>query len=229
MEVQILGEGAFSSALVHLAPGESFVSESGAMFRASPNVDIDVTTRSRGKGGLLGGIKRLVAGESFFLSTYRVTDQHPGEVGLAPVLQGEVRAVALDGSAAWLCAGGSYIGSDAGLQVDTQFQGLKGLFTGEGLFFLRVSGAGDLIVSAFGRLDEVAVDGELVVDSGHVVAFEENLTYSLGKAGGSWIQSYLGGEGLVMRFSGRGRLLVQSHNRKEFGRTLGGRLPPREN
>ena len=98
----------------------------------------------------------------------------------------------------------------------------------EGLFFLRVTGAGTLVVSAFGALEEVAVDGELVVDSGHVVAFEESLTYSLGKAGGSWLQSFLGGEGVVLRFRGRGRLLVQSHNRSEFGRTLGGRLPPRE-
>ena len=50
------------SALVHLDPGETFVSESGAMFRASSNVDIDVTTKTRGKGGLLAGIKRLVGG-----------------------------------------------------------------------------------------------------------------------------------------------------------------------
>jgi uncharacterized protein (TIGR00266 family) len=120
------------------------------------------------------------------------------------------------------------VGSDAGLKLDTQFQGLKGLFTGEGLFFLHVSGAGTLVVSAFGALDEVPLDGELIVDSGHVVAFEETLSYSLGKAGGSWLQSFLGGEGVVMRFRGRGRLLVQSHNRTEFGRALGGRLPPRE-
>ena len=228
MKVEILGEGAFSSALVRLAPGEAFVSESGAMVRASANVDVDVTTRSRGKGGILAGVKRLLAGESFFLSTYRVTDGRAGEVGLAPVLQGEVRQLALDGSAAWLCAGASYVGSDAGLELDTQFQGLKGLFSGEGLFFLRVNGAGTLLVSAFGALEELPVDGELVVDGGHVVAFEESLTYSLGKAGGSWLQSFLGGEGVVLRFRGRGRLLVQSHNRGEFGSTLGGRLPPRE-
>ena len=228
MNVEIIGEGAFSSALVHLGPGDEFVSESGAMFRASANVDIDVTTRSRGKGGILGGIKRLLAAEHFFFSTYRVTDGQAGEVGLAPTLQGDVRRVALDGARAWICAGGSYLGSDSSLQVDTQFQGLKGMFTGEALFFLRVSSAGNLLVSAFGHVSEVDVDGELVVDTGHVVAFEESLEYSIGKAGSSLIHSFLGGEGLVMRFRGRGKLLVQSHNRKEFGRTLGGKLPPRE-
>lgn len=228
MKIDIIGEGAFSSALVHLDPGDNFVSESGAMFRASSNVDIDVTTRSRGKGGILSGIKRLFAGENFFFSTYTVTDAAPGEVGLAPVLQGEVRTLTLDDTTAWLCAGGSYLGSDASIQVDTQFQGFKGFFTGEAIFFLRVSGVGEMLVSAFGKISEIEVDGELVVDTGHVVAFEEGLEYSISKAGGSWFQSWLGGEGLVLRFRGHGRLLVQSHNPSEYGKTLGGLLPPRE-
>jgi uncharacterized protein (TIGR00266 family) len=228
MNIEIIGEGAFSSALVHLDPDDTFVSESGAMFRASSNVDIDVTTRSRGKGGILGGLKRLLAAEHFFFSTYSVTDSQAGEVGLAPTLQGEVRQVDLDGSTAWLCAGGSYLGSDSAIEVDTKFQGIKGLFTGESVFFLRVAGRGGLLVSAFGGISELEVDGEVVVDTGHVVAFEESLDYSISKAGGSWIQSWLGGEGVVMHFRGHGRLLVQSHNPTEFGSTLGGKLPPRE-
>ncbi len=228
MNVEIIGEGAFRSALVRIEPGETFISESGAMFRASSNVDIDVTTRSKGQGGILSGLKRLIASENFFFSTYRVTDGASGEVGLAPVLQGDVHVVSVEASRPWLCAGGSYIGSDEDLLVDTKFQGLKGLFTGEGLFFLHVSGAGRLLVSAFGQIGTIDVDGELVVDTGHVVAFEEGLEYTLGKAGGSWIRSFLGGEGMVMRFRGRGKLLVQSHNRKEFGRAIGGKLPPRQ-
>ena len=52
MNVEVLPHGAFYSALVHLEPGDSFVSDSGAMFRASSNVDIDVTTKTKGGGGL---------------------------------------------------------------------------------------------------------------------------------------------------------------------------------
>ena len=88
MKIDVLSKGAFESALVHLAPGDEFVSESGAMYRASANVDIDVTTRSRGSGGLLGGVKRLLALDTFFLSTYRTTDGQGGEVGVAPTHQG---------------------------------------------------------------------------------------------------------------------------------------------
>lgn len=229
MNIEILPNGAFHSALVHLDPGDRFQSDSGAMFRASSNVDIDVTTRSKGGGsGIAAGLKRLVAGDSFFLSTYATTDGAPGEVGLAPTLQGEVRRVGVTSATPWLCAGGSYLGSDAELALDLRFQGLKGLLSGERLFFVQVAGDGDLLVNAYGRISEVEVDGELVVDTGHVVAFEETLQYSLRKVTRSLVQSFLSGEGFVLHFSGRGKLLVQSHNPKEFGSRLGKRLPPRE-
>src|SRR5262245_34473453 len=117
MKIDVIGKGSFATALISLNPGESFVSEAGAMYRASNNIDIDVTARSRGKGGLLSGIKRMFGGESFFLSTYSVMDGQPGEVGLAPVHQAEIRAVQMDGSRAWICAGGSYLGSTPGLQL----------------------------------------------------------------------------------------------------------------
>ena len=227
MNIEIQGNGAFDSALVHLQPGESFVSESGAMYRASTNVDIDVTTRSRGSGGLLAGVKRLLSRESFFFSTYKTTDGLAGEVGLAPTHQGRIETLELDGSSDWYCAGGSYLGSTAGLGIDTEFQGVKGFLSGEAPFFLRISGAGQLVVTAFGRIVEMDVDEPLTVDTGHLVAFESTLSYTLTKAGGSWFQSFLAGEGFVMEFTGQGRILTQSHNPKEFGTRLGPLLPKR--
>ncbi len=229
MRIEILSRGAFHSALVHLEGSDRFQSDAGAMYRASSNVDIDVTHRPKGAGaGVLGGLKRMVAGDSFFLSTYSTTDDRPGEVGLSPTLQGEVRRIAVEPGRAWLCAGGSYLGSDARLEMDLQFQGLKGLFSGENLFFVQVAGEGDLLVNSYGRMTELEVDGEWIIDTGHLVAFEETLSYRLTKASHSWVQSFLAGEGIVMHLRGKGRLIVQSHNPKEFGSRLGKQLPPRE-
>ena len=228
MRIDITSAGAFGSALVHLDAGDEFVSESGAMFRASSNVDIDVTTKSRGKGGVLGGLKRLLSAENFFFSTYRTTDGAPGEVGLAPILQGEVHHIVRDGNRRLMCAGGSYLGSSADIMVDTQWQGFRGFLTGEAPFFLSLDGAGDVLVSAFGRIDCVEMEDQLVVDTGHLVAFEEGIDYRLEKAGGSWMHSFLGGEGIVMHMTGKGRVWVQSHNPKEFGTLLGRLLPPRQ-
>jgi uncharacterized protein (TIGR00266 family) len=227
MDIQVVDRGAFSWALVGIRPGEQFVSESGAMFRSSSNIDVDVTTRSKRSGGLLSGLRRMLADESFFFSTYSCTDREDGEVGLAPKHQGQIATIDCDGVAGWVCTGGSYLGSTAGLNIDTDFQGLRGMFSGESLSFLNVSGAGTLLVNAFGRIEEVDVSGELTVDTGHVVAFQDSLHYSLGKAGGSWLQSFLAGEGVVLNFSGQGKLYVQSHNPDEFGKTLGPLLPER--
>jgi len=231
MNIEILGRGTFESALVHLEPGDEFISEAGAMFRASTNVDITVTTSSGDqKSGFLGkmmrGAARMLAGESFFLSKYEVTDDENGEVGIAPPHAGQLKVVELDGETAWLCAGGSYLGSEASLTVDTKFQGLKGMFTGAPISFSHVTGEGKMIVGAFGRISLIEVEDEVTVDTGHVVAFEETLDYKIGKPGKSWITTWLVGEGLVMHFHGQGKLLVQSHNMKEFGKELGSHLRP---
>lgn len=219
--------GAYSTLRVELAAGERFVSDAGLFVSGSGNIDIDVTARPKGQGGLLGGLKRLVSGDSFFMSTYTAAGR-PGHVLLAPTLPGEVRVVDLDGRSRWLCAGASFMACGPDVALDTRFQGLSGLFSGEGMFFVEASGQGPLVVMAFGQIRELVCDGDLVVDTGHLVAFEaDGLEYHITKAGGSWIASWLAGEGLVMRFRGRGRVLVQSHNPSAFGQEVGALLPPR--
>ena len=66
----------------------------------------------------------------------------------------------------------------------------------------------------------VEVDGEYTVDTGHIVAFDETLKFSISKAGSSWLHSFMGGEGLVCRFKGKGRIWCQSHDAKGFGKKL---------
>ena len=227
MKIDIQESGAFQWALATLETGESLTSESGALFRSTGNIEVDVTTRARSRGGLMSGLKRLLAAEHFFFSRYTVKGSGRGEVGLAPILPGMVREIALDGATRWLCAGGSYLASSEEIEVDTAFQGFKGLLTSSQLFFLRLSGSGSLLLSGFGRLVEIEVKGELVVDSGHVAAFTDDLQYSVSKAGTSWTHSWLAGEGLVFHFSGRGRVICQSHHTTGFGRLLGRLLPPR--
>ena len=172
----------------------------------------------------------------------RIVEQAPGSargrLGLGRVARARgdeqeahrefLAATEIDPSLAWLCAGGSYMGSTSELDLDMKFQGFKGMFSGESLFFMRVSGEGHLLVNAFGRITELEVDGQMIVDTGHLVAFEEGLEYKITKAGGSWVSSFVAGEGLVMEFTGKGKVLVQSHNPKEFGTALGNRLPPRQ-
>ena len=102
------------------------------------------------------------------------------------------------------------------------------MFSKEGLVFVKASGQGQLLVNGFGRISEVAVGNGTTIDNGHLIAFTEGLEYDIGKAGGGWISSFMSGEGLVMKFRGQGRILVQSHDPSRLGGSLGPLLPPRE-
>jgi uncharacterized protein (TIGR00266 family) len=227
MKMEAAGPLAFNYLKVILGTGEMCLSEAGAMVRMTSNIDCDVTTRSKGKGGILAGLKRLVGGDSFFLSKY-TSKSEAGEVVIAPMMMGQVKVLELDGSQSYMCSGGSYLANSEGLELEPQWQGMKGFFSGESLFYLKATGKGQLAVSAFGQISSIPVEGEYIVDTGHVVAYSTNLQYEITKAGGSWMQSFFAGEGLVMRFKGHGELLVQSHNPNEFGSSVGPDLPPRD-
>ena len=198
------------------------------MIAMSPGFEVETTTRkknSRG-GGLLKGLKRMLAGESLFLNHFTATDAEQTLI-VGPRLLGDVVHRRLQ-SGSMIVQGSSWLASSTDIAIDATCQGFgKALFSGEGMFWLKCSGEGDLFLSSFGAIYEVEVDGDYVVDTGHIVAFDETLQFAIRKAGASWIGSFLGGEGLVCRFSGQGRLLCQSHNPPGFGALLGPKLKPR--
>ena len=103
----------------------------------------------------------------------------------------------------------------------------KALFSGENVFWLKCSGRGDLLLNSFGAVYSVDIRDRYVVDSGHIVAFEDTLQFSVGRLGDSWLQTLLSGEGFVCHFAGQGRLYCQTHSPKSFGQTLGPMLKPR--
>ena len=103
----------------------------------------------------------------------------------------------------------------------------KALFSGESMFWIKCSGTGNVLLSSFGAIYTVDVTEDYVVDTGHIVAFEDTLQFKIAKAGASLIGSFLGGEGLVCRFSGQGKLYCQSHNPPSFGKMLGPTLKAR--
>ena len=105
----------------------------------------------------------------------------------------------------------------------------KALFSGESMFWVKCQGEGDLLLNSFGGIYTIDVDGEYTVDTGHIVAFEDTLTFRIGKASKSLVGSILGGEGLVCKFSGHGKLYCQTHNPSSFGHALGPNLRPRRN
>ena len=185
-------------------PSESIVAESGAMVWMSDSVQLSTSAR----GGVFKSLRRSVlGGESFFQNVFEAQDI-PGLVGLAPGQPGDIVAVDLrDGDI--LMEDSAYLASEQGVDIDSDFAGLRGLFN-EGLFILRASGSGLLFFTGYGDIEEVQVDGSYTVDNGYAVAWEPSLDYDITR--GRSIRSFLFSDQLLLRFRGRGRLWVQSRN-----------------
>ena len=98
------------------------------------------------------------------------------------------------------------------IKLSTIFGGLKAIFSGEGMFFIDVSGSGDLWYNAYGAVVEHDLAGrELIVDTGHVVAWEPSVTWNI-QGMGNLMSTFFSGEGLVMKFSGTGKVWLQSRS-----------------
>ncbi|MBM4358859.1 MAG: TIGR00266 family protein [Deltaproteobacteria bacterium] len=221
MQVNILYRSSQTIAQCWLQPGESMLAESGAMMGMSTNVQIQTQS-----GGMMSGLKRLFGGESFFRNTFTAHGGN-GEVLLTTPLCGDM--VVLEcGRSQWILQNSAYVGSSYGVDVQTQGSA-KGLFSGAGLFTLATQGQGHCIAGSFGAIEPLPVNGDLIIDTGHIVAWESHLQYRVTKATNGWIDSFLSGEGLVCHFTGQGMLYIQSRSTSEYGSTVGALLPPREN
>ena len=202
---------AYTMLTLHLDPGERVKAEPGAMV-AQQGVEMET---GMGGGGLFGGIKRMMGGESFFVNTF-TAGPAGGWVSISPPIPGDIHSMPLDPGQNLFLQGSSFLACTENVETDTKFQGLKGVFSGESLFFLRAFShgvGGTVFFDSYGAIKKLEMDGteELVVDTGHVVAFTEGVEYSIGKVGG--IRSLIaGGEGLVMKFRGRGQVWVQTRN-----------------
>lgn len=205
MELDVLGNPDYGELSIDLEPGEKLNVESGAMSRMSPSLEL----RTHLMGGILAGLARKIfGGESFFVGEYG--GPQGGHLSLSPGLPGTVLHEHLDNSELILTAG-SFLACTSGVELKTRFGGLRALFSGEGAFVLRAIGTGELFFNAYGAVIEKQVNGSLRVDTGHVVAWEPTLSYSIAGMGG--LKSTLfSGEGLTMDFQGTGRLWVQTRN-----------------
>jgi uncharacterized protein (TIGR00266 family) len=210
MRYELVNPGPFVMLKVQLDLGESLKAEAGSMVAMSDTVDVE----GKMEGGFLKGLGRMLAGESFFFQTLTAR-RGPGEVLLAHEIPGEIYPITLDGRTNYILQKDGFFAASREVEISTKVQNLlKGLFSGEGFFVLRASGMGTLFVSSYGAIHpiELSEGQEFVVDNGHLVAWPETMEYKIQKASSGWISSLTSGEGLVCRFRGPGRVLIQTRN-----------------
>ena len=220
MKFEVKYSPAYALGVISLDAGEQIQAETGAMVSMSDTIKIETGM----KGGVLSGLKRSVlGGESFFINTF--TAEQAGEITVAPALPGDVLALEVAGKTLFVQSG-SFLCATPGVTLDTKWGGAKTFFSREGLFLLKCTGAGTVFVSSYGaiHLVELAQGQKYVVDTGHMVAFDESVKYEVGRAGG-WKSTLLGGEGLVCNLTGPGRFYLQTRNPQSFLAWLVPQLP----
>ncbi|MEB3338617.1 MAG: TIGR00266 family protein [Leptolyngbyaceae bacterium] len=199
---------AYASMRLQLKANQTVLVESGAMAA----MDTCIKMKSKMQGGLMKGLGRMLSGESLFLSEF-TAEGKPGELYVSPGVPGDIQHYSLNGNGLMIQSSG-FVASSPTVEIDTKFQGFKGFFSGESMFLLRATGTGDIWFSSFGAILEIPVDGGYMVDTGYIVAFEDTLQYNVEVLGGLSFKGLktgiLGGEGFVCRFTGKGRLWIQT-------------------
>ena len=133
-----------------------------------------------------------------------------GELVLTQPFPGDIECLELDGTTLFLQPG-AFIACEPRVRLGLGWAGVRMAIAREGLFRLRVSGRGKVWFGAYGGIFSREVEDEVIVDSGHLVAYEPTIDVRLGMAGGVF-SSYFSGEGFVTRVRGPGRIYLQSRS-----------------
>lgn len=207
---------------VSLARGEKIYCESDAMVMMEEALEL--------KGKITGGIgaaimRRFANGESFFQQHIEAV-RGDGDCLLAPKLPGAMQVLEV-GNDQYILSDGAFVAATSGVELKVRTQSLgNALFAGSGGFFVtETSGVGQVAVSGFGSMSQldVVAGRDVVIDNAHVVAWDSRLRYEISVTTGSssgflsnLVNSQTSGEGMVLRFSGNGKILISSRNGAAF-------------
>ena len=206
IDYQIIGDD-LQAVVITLDPQESVVAEAGAMMYMEDGVEMATSlSMTKDAGGLMGKLfkagKRLITGESFFITIFANAGAQRCDVAFASPFPGHVVPVELsEHGRQIICQKDSFLCGVHGIDIDIAFQRRLGVgfFGGEGFILQRVSGpqGGLAFLHAGGSvLKRQLAPGELLrVDTGCIVGFETSVDYNIQFVKG--IRNKLfGGEGL---------------------------------
>jgi len=196
---------------VELDTGEGVRAEAGAMLYMDGGIEMQTSSG----GGLFKGFKRILTGESFFITTFLNNAKDRRKVAFAAPFPGRILPVDLGSvGGSILCQKDSFLCAARGIEIEVAFTKKlgAGLFGGEGFILQRLEGDGLAFIHAGGTLLERNLkSGEgLMVDTGCLCALDPAVDYDIKFVGG-FKNALLGGEGVFLaRLEGPGMVYLQS-------------------
>lgn len=207
---------------IELQSGESILSEPGSMVYMDDTINMD----TRAEGGLMSSVKRSFSGESFFLTEFQA--EQTGQVHFSPTAPGSVVPLSIDEGDAILTQQDAVICSVNG-NIDTGYNTdmAGGFLGGEGFKYTKLNGPENAFIAAGGEVTKLQLrrGQTLKIDTGCLVAFEQQVNVSAERVGGLK-NSLFGGEGLfVTTAEGPGTVWVQSMPVQELALELSQYIP----
>ena len=222
VDYEILGDD-LQFVKIELDPGEAVVAEAGGMMYMENDIAMETIfgdgSQQSQQGGLMGALmgagKRLLIGESLFMTVFANQGQQKRKVAFAAPYPGKIIAVHLAELGGEIIAQkDSFLAAAKGVSISIAFQKRLGvgLFGGEGFIMQRLTGDGWAFLHAGGKIEqrELAAGETLRVDTGCIVALGRTVDYDIEMVKGvkSWI---FGGEGLFFAtLRGPGHVWLQS-------------------
>lgn len=208
IDYELIGDD-FQAVVITLDPGEAVRADPGSMMWMEPGVVMDTSTG----GGVFKGLKRLIGGESFFITSFTNEGAERSRVAFAGDFPGKILPVDLSRGTV-LCQRSAYLCSARGVEVSVAFTKRlgAGFFGGEGFILQKLVGDGMALIHAGGHIveRELLPGDTLRVDTGCIVGFEESVDYDIQMVRGVKTMLF-GGEGLfhaVLR--GPGKCWIQT-------------------
>ena len=221
---------------VAMRRGDKIYCESNAMVMMEDPLEL----KGRLQGGLMQSLLRRFANDESLFQQHIEAVRGDGDCLLSAALDGDMQILDV-GATQYILSDGAFVAAHNSVEIKARLNSsLGGAFFGNtgGFLVMETSGQGQVVVAGCGTLFEIEVEPnkEIVIDNGHVVCWDSRLNYSLSVSTsqssgllGNLMNSVMSGEGMVLRFSGKGKVVICSRNRQNLLAWLQSKLSARSN
>jgi uncharacterized protein (TIGR00266 family) len=221
MEFCIKYAPVFSVLEIKMSEAEVVVAQPNSMLSMTSGLQLTAAVGRRGSkshSGWFGGMKSALGGENIFTAEFRA--KRDGQMlTLAPDSQGDILTISLSGNGGYYLSRGAYLANIGECELTIKYGGVKGMMAKTGLFLLHAVGEGTVFCQTYGAIVETELaEGEnFFVDNRFMVAFSDTVQYQLVKATSSVKDAMLSGEGLVVKYTGPGKVYYQTRGKPAVG------------
>lgn len=213
MKVEILNQPHTAIAHILLEVNEEVMAKAGAMMMMSRNLQVNTSMQ---RGSETGGTpkKNNPKDKFLFLNNFQAKKE-AGELYLAPPIIGDIFVYQMT-KYKLIVRLNSYLASSAKIEIFSGFHKFKTLFPKESNVWLSLVGEGQVLINSLGRLLEIDVEDELVINLQNVIAFENSLHFKLVSPHKNGQANVTKNRDDLCQFHGQGKILYQTHSFQNF-------------